>query len=618
MPKPIRPSGAGLANLVLPKFEKMIPSECLLFSVLAMKKLYSYIRWSTDKQTGNTSLERQTEKAKQYAAIHGLEYVQILDAGVSAFRGKNTTQGAFAGFINAVNAGVIPSDSWLYVENLDRLTRQDVMTALNLFTSLLKLGLTIVTGMDGKTYTEESVSKNVHDLMMSLFLFSRANEESLTKQKRAFETTLKLIERHKSGHPTNIKSAGSTPFWIDATGPNTEAVKPHPIYFKAAKEAVRLLLSGWGNYRVTNYLNENSDIYPPPLGKKTQNEKKEVRWTVPNIKKMRLNRALMGEKVLTLNNITHHLENYFPPVCTPAEFARLQDVASNNKMPQGDQKKVVTLLSGMGILRCGHCGGAMTSFSKLGKIRYMCESGKKRMSSCKAWSVSGALVERCLLYPLISGYMSLVMEDQNAGESLADQIDSKRSELELIESQIGNLTTAITMGGNLGSLVTQLQEMESRKRRLLLELDKLAQRELLQGSREQQIEKIVDTVELITPQLLDDTTHPDRLNIREVVRAVITRVTVSKAIDKTLTLRYDVYDKQRYLFEGQIKTDNNGDKCCGYAMYVEDPTILVDSDSPEISGALKKVTDSTKLLQQRIDEILDGFPRIKPSDFVSK
>ncbi|HCL5253822.1 TPA: recombinase family protein [Salmonella enterica] len=65
-----------------------------------MKKLYSYIRWSTDKQTGNSSLERQTEKAKQYAAIHGLEYVQILDAGVSAFRGKNTTHGELSGFIN--------------------------------------------------------------------------------------------------------------------------------------------------------------------------------------------------------------------------------------------------------------------------------------------------------------------------------------------------------------------------------------------------------------------------------------------------------------------------------------------------------------------------------------
>jgi DNA invertase Pin-like site-specific DNA recombinase len=132
-----------------------------------MKKLYSCIGWSTDKQTGNISLARQTEKAKQYAAIHGLEYVQILDAGVSAFRGKNTTRGEFYGFINAVKVGVISSDSWLYVENLDRLSRQGVMPAPKLFTSLLNFGLTIVSVMGGKTYTEERVSNNIHDLLSS-------------------------------------------------------------------------------------------------------------------------------------------------------------------------------------------------------------------------------------------------------------------------------------------------------------------------------------------------------------------------------------------------------------------------------------------------------------------
>lgn len=240
------------------------------------------------------------------------------------------------------------------------------------------------------------------------------------------------------------------------------------------------------------------------------------------------------------------------------------------------------------------------------------------MSSCKAWSVSGALVERCLFHPLISGYMSLVMEDQNAGEALADQIDSKRSELELIESQIGNLTTAITMVGNLGSLVTQLQELESRKGGILLELEKLIQRELLQGSREQQIEKIVDTVELITPNLLEDTTHPNRLSIREVVRAVSSRVTISKEANKALTLRYDVYDKQSYLFEGQIKADRSGGKCCGYSMYVDDHATFAYSNSPAISEPLKKYADSTKLLQEKIDEILAEFPQIKPSDFISK
>ncbi|ELZ9203459.1 recombinase family protein [Raoultella ornithinolytica] len=581
-----------------------------------MKKLYSYIRWSTDKQTGNTSLERQTEKAKQYAAIHGLEYVQLLDAGVSAFRAKNSTSGKLAGFISAVESGVIPSDSWLYVENLDRLSRADATTANELFLRLLRLGLTLVTGMDGKTFTRDSVNQNPTDLMLSILLFMRANEESLTKQKRAFETTLKLIERYRSGLPVNIKSAGSSPWWIDASGPNNEAVKQHPIHFKAAKEAVRLLLSGWGNYRVTNYLNDNSELYPPPTGKKSKNERKEVRWTVPNIKKMRLNRALMGEKVLTLNNVTHHLENYFPPVCTPAEFARLQDVASNNKMPQGEQKQVITLLSGMGILRCGHCGGAMTSFSKQGKIRYMCESGKKRMSSCRAWSVSGVLVERCLLQPLITGYISLVMDKQDSEQSISGLIDSKRGELEAIQSQIDNTTTAISMGGNLGSLVAMLQGFESRKSTILVDLDKLTQRELLQGSRDQQIEKIVDTMDLISPELLEDTTDPDRLNIREVVRAVIDRVTISKGEDKVLRLIFDGYDHQRFIFQGEILADDRGRVSKGYSLHIEDRNVeMNDGIEPALS---LKFGELIKAQHDKVDEMLSAFPPLKASWFVSK
>ncbi|ARD62562.1 recombinase family protein [Kosakonia radicincitans DSM 16656] len=581
-----------------------------------MKKLYSYVRWSTDKQTGNTSLERQTEKAKQYAAIHGLEYVQLLDAGVSAFRAKNSTSGKLAGFISAVESGVIPSDSWLYVENLDRLSRADATTANELFLRLLRLGLTLVTGMDGKIFTRDSVNQNPTDLMLSILLFMRANEESLTKQKRAFETTLKLIERYRSGLPVNIKSAGSSPWWIDASGPNNEAVKPHPTHFKAAKEAVRLLLSGWGNYRVTNYLNDNSEIYPPPAGKKSKNERKEVRWTVPNIKKMRLNRALMGEKVLTLNNVTHHLESYFPPVCTAAEFARLQDVASNNKMPQGEQKQVITLLSGMGILRCSHCGGAMTSSSKQGKIRYMCESGKKRMSSCKAWSVSGALVERCLLQPLITGYISLVMDKQDSEQSISGLIDSKRSELEAIQLQIDNTTTAISMGGNLGSLVAMLQGFESRKSAILVDLDKLTQRELLQGSRDQQIEKIVDTMELITPELLEDTTDPDRLNIREVVRAVIACVTIGKGEDKALKLIFDVYDRQQFIYQGEIQTDNRGWIRRGYSIHIEDQSVeMHDGIEPALSS---KLGELIKAQHDKVDEILSAFPPLKASWFVSK
>ena len=108
------------------------------------QKLYSYVRWSSEKQSRGTSFERQTSRAKQYAYDNDLEYEEIKDAGVSAFKGKNTTQGRLGVFISNIEQGLIPSDSWLYVENLDRITREDAITANALFLRLIDMGLTIV------------------------------------------------------------------------------------------------------------------------------------------------------------------------------------------------------------------------------------------------------------------------------------------------------------------------------------------------------------------------------------------------------------------------------------------------------------------------------------------
>lgn len=580
------------------------------------KRLYSYVRWSTDKQSGNTSLDRQTDKAKAFAALHSLEYVQILDAGISAFRGKNTTQGALAGFIEAVKAGAIPNDSYLYVENLDRLTRQDVMTALNLFTGLLSLGLTIVTGMDGKIYSQDSVKNNVTDLMMSLFLFSRANEESLTKQKRAHETALKLIDRHRAGLPVNIKSAGSAPWWIDASMGTYEAVKPHPVHWSAAQKAVSLMLGGWGCFRVASYLTDHPDRYPAPRGNRGKGKKRDPSWSVANLKNMRNNRALYGEKEITIDGVTHRLSNYFPAVCTQTEFARLQDIACNNRHKVGEVRQTITLLSGLGLLRCGHCGGAMVFFTKGGRIRYVCETGKNKTSDCRVWSVSGGLVERCLLPPLIRGYMDLMMGKQGKREDLTKAIEAKREELEGIENQITNITSAITMGGNIPALVASLQRLEHTKSGVLVELERLTQRQALQDGKDQQLESMVDFYELLTPDLLEDTTDERRLKVREVVRAVIRSVVLSKRSDKALILSYELPDKTVYTYTGTLKAD--GKK--GYTLEVlnEGIDISGSEDNEEAQRLIGVVQDAEQEYHRVISKILAGFPAPVGSHFFGK
>lgn len=227
-----------------------------------MPQLYSYIRWSTDRQDKGTTRNRQLAAAKAYAANAGLEMVEIEDPGVSAFRGKNTNTGKLGDFIDAVKQGAIASDSWLYVENLDRITRQNVTTAQKLFIELLELGLTLVTGMDKRVYTLDSVNKNPTELMISLLLFSRANEESETKSQRTLGNVETLVERHKNGLPVNIKSVGRHPFWIDDSGSQYEAVKKHPTYWNIAREAIDMFLSGSGVYSVKKYLDQK---YPNGL-----------------------------------------------------------------------------------------------------------------------------------------------------------------------------------------------------------------------------------------------------------------------------------------------------------------------------------------------------------------
>src|SRR4051812_945485 len=95
-------------------------------------KAYSYIRFSTPEQRKGDSLERQTDKASNYAAEHGLELdteLNLTDLGVSGYRLKNAKVGALGLFMRAVEDGRVASGSYLLIENVDRLTRANMLDA---------------------------------------------------------------------------------------------------------------------------------------------------------------------------------------------------------------------------------------------------------------------------------------------------------------------------------------------------------------------------------------------------------------------------------------------------------------------------------------------------------
>ena len=154
------------------------------------RKAYSYIRMSTEVQLKGDSLRRQLEKSEAYAREHNLELVQSLDGidlkdiGVSAYKSKNAQRGVLGLFLEALSAGRIETGSLLLVESLDRLSRDKLTEALARFMDILTAGIEIVTLIDGKHYTKESINNDQGALIVSLVIMFRANEESETKSKR--------------------------------------------------------------------------------------------------------------------------------------------------------------------------------------------------------------------------------------------------------------------------------------------------------------------------------------------------------------------------------------------------------------------------------------------------
>jgi DNA invertase Pin-like site-specific DNA recombinase len=148
-------------------------------------RAYSYLRMSTDIQLKGHSRQRQLEASKGYAEEHGLELAdnaQLEDIGISAFKGANLKNGALGQFLAAVKAGTVERGSYLLVESLDRLSREEILTAHTLFLGIVQSGINLVTLIDKRLYTAKTTG--LVDMITSLVIMERAHEESKTKSVR--------------------------------------------------------------------------------------------------------------------------------------------------------------------------------------------------------------------------------------------------------------------------------------------------------------------------------------------------------------------------------------------------------------------------------------------------
>lgn len=156
-----------------------------------MSKAYAYLRVSTKTQTGEDKdgLERQRASIRRIAQQHGVEFddIQIYqDKGVSAYTGKNAEVGELKELIDDIENLDIKSGDVIFVEALDRLSRQKLLKTKSLFyDKILSKGVKIITTSDGAIYQDHDDPNEVflQDVKMSV-LVQRSWDESRIKSIR--------------------------------------------------------------------------------------------------------------------------------------------------------------------------------------------------------------------------------------------------------------------------------------------------------------------------------------------------------------------------------------------------------------------------------------------------
>jgi DNA invertase Pin-like site-specific DNA recombinase len=278
-------------------------------------RAYSYIRFSTPRQAEGGSLERQTRLTDEYCKRRGLildDSLKLNDLGVSAFRGDNVREGALAGFLAACRMGRVPKGSFLIIESLDRLSRDQIRPALQLFLSLQDFGIVIVTLQPEREYLPDGA--DALSLIEPLIVFARSHEESLMKSHRRKEAW-------KVAHSKALQGKGpmtvTCPAWLEVT---SEGFRIKEEAASTVRKIFALACDGLGVHRITKLLNQTG---VPPIGD-------GKRWVQAYVYRILSRPAVIGSLQTSSfegkNRIADGqlIPDFYPPVVSQEDWAKAQ------------------------------------------------------------------------------------------------------------------------------------------------------------------------------------------------------------------------------------------------------------------------------------------------------
>lgn len=456
-----------------------------------MPTLYSYIRFSTKSQADGDSLNRQTTGARQYAHQHGYQYSDqsFADLGISGFSGKRRPE--LDQMFECISNGTIKAGDAIYLDAIDRLSRQGYDHCYQLIRSILLADVLLIA--ENMVLNRASLNDLVSIIRIATSA-SLAHDESKRKSVRIRAAKASQREQSKQGIPVNRR----LPYWLKGNAQTGYS-------FGTGVDVVRLIVSmrldGKGIHQVASALNAGG--YPTRYNKGSG-------WSYSTVCDIVRNVSLYGAYRMVTGEVVH---DYYPALISFAEWQRIQTIDTAGA---GIRKHGNPLAR---LLRCHHCDGTMSIKVMSRKLA----SGECRLY--RTWECNGVKAGKCsvrgayvdLDRAVFSAIRHLKVMPVSTGNdarraTLTHQIEQLRIRRSDIEAEMDNAT-----GGAVGALSRAYSSVEGQIAALEKELTGLS--------------PVLVDVQLLT-SLVDDA---ERFNVE--ARRMIDRVVVRYANGNRYHLR---------------------------------------------------------------------------------
>lgn len=452
-----------------------------------MKRVaYSYIRLSTKQQVSRAKISGQIREAKQFAEEHGWVFSDVTfeDLGVSAYKEKNLEEdAALMRFAAGVKEGRIKKGSVLIVEQLDRITRASLITAVNIFTGLLKDGITIATLIDKTVFDPDEADDDVFiKLMLSLATFRGAHMESQKTSRRVKKAWRQKLERSFL--------TSRCPFWLKAVNVtkakgetyNSGGYQPIKRWVKIIEDIFKMAIDGKGKRIICRALQDRGILTP----------KDKALWSESTIGKLLHDRALLGEfqphEMVADGKKQKRVPKGDPimlfPVVMDEKLFNSAQVALANRQTTNRKTRTTEECKNLfdGLLVCGYDDSAVhfvnkgvNSKTKKQEIWLINRKGRAKLGPQYSWEYSDFEEQFFIFLSLLRYDPKLLCETDVRGEELKSAANAKEVELLKIQKAQLNLYKLVEASGVTHELRNRIEELNGKEESLAVEIDKLQQ-----------------------------------------------------------------------------------------------------------------------------------------------